>query len=194
MPTRSLLSKAQRERLSGIPETDGRGMVRHYTLFEADLEAVSVRRGAANRLGFALQLCLLRYPGRPLRAGEVVPRPIVEFVASQVGTDPDAFDDYAKKRDTTRREHVAEIFRVFGFRPFGAANYRELSRWLSPVAEGTDSGEALVGALVEEMRRRQIVAPALHAVERLAWETRRRADRPVLIVEDRNYRSSAVPR
>ena len=145
MPTRSLLSKAQRERLSGIPETDGRGMVRHYTLFEADLEAVSVRRGAANRLGFALQLCLLRYLGRPLRAGEVVPRPIVEFVASQVGTDPDAFDDYAKKRDTTRREHVAEIFRVFGFRPFGAANYRELSRWLSPVAEDTDSGEALVG-------------------------------------------------
>ena len=190
MPTRSLLSKAQRERLSGIHETDGRGMVRHYTLFEADLEAVSVRRGAANRLGFALQLCLLRYPGRPLRAGEVVPRPIVEFVASQVGTDPDAFDDYAKKRDTTRREHVAEIFRVFGFRPFGAVNYRELSRWLSPVAEGTDSGEALVGALVEEMRRRQIVAPALHAVERLAWETRRRADRPVLIVEDRNYRKT----
>ena len=41
-------------------------MGRHYTLFETDLEAVSVRRGAANRLGFALQLCLLRYPGRPL--------------------------------------------------------------------------------------------------------------------------------
>ena len=65
----------------------------------------------------------------------------------------DAFDDYAKKRDTTRRKHVVEIVRVFGFRPFGAVNIREFSRRLSPVAEGTDSGEALVGALVEEMRR-----------------------------------------
>ena len=31
-------------------------------LSEADLAAVSVRRNAANRLGFAVQLCLLRYP------------------------------------------------------------------------------------------------------------------------------------
>ena len=32
-----------------------------------------------------------------------------------------------------------------------------------------------MGALLEEMRRREIIAPALYAVERLAWETRRRA-------------------
>ena len=34
---------------------------------------------------------------------------------------------------------------------------------------------ALAGALLGEMRRREIVAPALYAVDRLAWETRRRA-------------------
>ena len=138
----------------------------------------------ANRLGFAIQLCLLRYPGRPLRAGEVVPRHIVEFVASQVGADPDAFYDYAggledTGRDTTRREHVAQIARTFGFRHFDTQAYRELSRWLLPIAEGTDSGEALVGALLEEMRNRQIIAPALYTVERLSWETRRRAQERV---------------
>jgi TnpA family transposase len=67
---------------------DERELARHHTLSEADLAAVSVRRGAANRLGFAVQLCLLRYPRRPLKPGEGVPRPIVEFVASQVGADP----------------------------------------------------------------------------------------------------------
>ncbi len=185
MPTRELLSEVQRARFSGIPEVEERELVRHHTLSEADLAAVSVRRGAANRLGFAIQLCLLRYPGRPLRQGEVVPRDIVGFVAAQVGADPDAFGDYAggvggeTGRDTTRREHVAEIVRTFGFRPFDAPAYRELSRWLLPIAEGTDSGEALVGALLEEMRRRGIVAPALSAVERLTWETRRRAQESV---------------
>ena len=54
MPTRELLSEAQRTRFAEIPEMDGRELVRHHTLSEADLSAVSVRRGAANRLGFAI--------------------------------------------------------------------------------------------------------------------------------------------
>ena len=175
MPTRKLLSEAQRSRLSALPGIGFRELARHRTLSEADLLYVSTRRGAANRLGFALQLCLLRYPGGPLRSGETVPRNIVEFVASQVGADPDVFEYYARERDTTRREYVAEIARTFGFRTFDTQAYRELSRWLVPVAENTDSGEALVEALLEEMRRRQIIAPALYAVEGLAWEARRRA-------------------
>lgn len=180
MPTRELLSDVQRARLGALPEMDARELVRHYTLSEPDLAAVGIRRGAANRLGFAVQLCLLRYPGRPLRRGEVAPPPIVEFVAFQVGAEPNTFAGYAggpegTGRDTTRREHVAEIVRTFGFRPFDARAYRELSRWLLPIAEGTDSGEALVVALLEEMRHRRIVAPTLSSVERLAWETRCRA-------------------
>ncbi len=106
-----------------------------------------------------------------------MPRPTVEFVASQIGTDPDAFADYAggregTGRDTTRREDVAEVVGTFGFRRFDPPAYRELSRWLLPIAEGTDSGGTLVGALREQMRERRIVAST---VERLAWETRRRA-------------------
>ena len=85
MPTRQLLSKARRSGREAPPGTDEREPARHHTLSEADLAAVSIRRGATDRLGFAVQLCLLRYPGRPLRAEEVVPRPVVEFVASQVG-------------------------------------------------------------------------------------------------------------
>ena len=90
MPTTRLLSEAQRVRLAALPEMGHRERVRRYTLSEADLAAVSVRRGGA-RLGFAAQLCLLRYPGRPLRQGEVVPRDVVEFVAYKVGARPDAF-------------------------------------------------------------------------------------------------------
>lgn len=177
MATRELLSDAQRTAFERFPEMDVREMIRHYTLSEADLAAVSLKRGSANPLGFSVQLCLLRYPGRPLRAGEVVPYPVVEFVASQVGTDPDAFEAYAGGggRDTTRREHLREIVRAFGFRAFDAAAYRELSRWLLSVAMNTDSGEALVEALLGEMRARNIVAPALYAVERLGWEVRNKA-------------------
>ncbi|WP_428997391.1 DUF4158 domain-containing protein, partial [Pseudomonas aeruginosa] len=36
---------------------------RHYTFSESDLSIIRQRRGPANRLGFAVQLCYLRFPG-----------------------------------------------------------------------------------------------------------------------------------
>ena len=93
MPTGELLSAAQCSRLTALAEMDARGLAHHRTLSDADLTAVSIRRGAANRLGFTVQICLLRFPGRPLRAGEAVPRNVIEFVASQVGADPGVSTD-----------------------------------------------------------------------------------------------------
>lgn len=90
-----------------------------------------------------------------------MPRPVAGFVASQVGTDPGALADYAGGTEGAGREHVAEIVRTLGSRSFDASVYRDLSRWLLPISEGTDSGEVLVGALFEETRRGEIVAPTL---------------------------------
>ncbi len=62
MPRRSILSAAERSSLFALPV--GRDdLIRHYTLNEFDRSLVRQRRGEANRLGFAIQLCLLRYPG-----------------------------------------------------------------------------------------------------------------------------------
>src|SRR5208337_1548806 len=48
-------------------------VVRHYTLSDADITAIQRCRGDHNRLGHALMLCYLRYPGRPLHPGERPP-------------------------------------------------------------------------------------------------------------------------
>ncbi len=138
MPTRELLTHAQRLRLDALPvDLDDRLMARHHTLSETDVEIVSRRRTETNRLGFGVQLCLLRYPGRPLRPKEAAPEKIVRYVAAQLGVDPRAMDSYAggvgtgaggsadgkiggkAGRDTTRREHLSEIVETFGFRYFG---------------------------------------------------------------------------
>jgi TnpA family transposase len=103
------------------------------------------------------------------------------MLASQLGVDPAAFSDYRHGRDTTRREHVLELQRDFGFASFSAAIYRELAGWLLPIALTTDVGTVLVGALIDEMRERKVLAPALSSIERLAWETRRRAERLVFV-------------
>jgi Domain of unknown function (DUF4158) len=63
MPHRELLTESQRLSLQA-PASDERGIVRHYTLSSEDLALINRRRGDPNRLGFALMLCYLRFPGR----------------------------------------------------------------------------------------------------------------------------------
>lgn len=62
MPRRSILTAAEKESLIAIPETEEE-LIRYYTLSETDLSIIRQHRGAANRLGFAVQLCCMRYPG-----------------------------------------------------------------------------------------------------------------------------------
>ena len=47
-----------------------------------------------NKLGFALQLCVLRYPGRLLTPGEFVPPAVVDFIGRQLDLDGDELADY----------------------------------------------------------------------------------------------------
>ncbi|CAH3399129.1 hypothetical protein AI2719V1_0206 [Enterobacter cloacae] len=56
MPRRSILSAAERESLLALPDTKDE-LIRHYTFSESDLSIIRQRRGPANRLGFAVQLC-----------------------------------------------------------------------------------------------------------------------------------------
>ena len=62
MARRQQLTEAQIIELFD-PPSDQRELVRYYTLSDADLAAIRRCRGDHNRLGHALMLCYLRYPG-----------------------------------------------------------------------------------------------------------------------------------
>lgn len=65
MPRRSILSAVERASLLTLPDTEDE-LIRHYTFNESDLSLIRQRRSDANRLGIAVQLCLLRFPGHGL--------------------------------------------------------------------------------------------------------------------------------
>ncbi|RCH31052.1 hypothetical protein CSC43_6891 [Pseudomonas aeruginosa] len=83
MPRRSILSAAERESLLALPDTKDE-LIRHYTFSETDLSIVRQRRGPANRLGFAVQLCYLRFPGVILGVDEPPFPPLLKLVADQL--------------------------------------------------------------------------------------------------------------
>ena len=72
MPRRRAVAREQLEELLALPVAEPE-LIRHWTLSVADLAAIERRRGDPNQLGFALQLCVFRYPGRLLRPREVIP-------------------------------------------------------------------------------------------------------------------------
>ncbi|MDF1773396.1 MAG: DUF4158 domain-containing protein [Pseudophaeobacter sp. bin_em_oilr2.035] len=83
MPRRSILTARQRATLFDLP-TDEATLLHHYTLADDDIEHIRTRRQARNRLGFALQLCAFRYPGRLLIPGEIIPLEVSRFYGATI--------------------------------------------------------------------------------------------------------------
>ena len=162
---RSIWSARQRGALFDLP-TDEAALLRHYTLSDDDIDYIRVRRGGHNRLGFALQLCVFRYPGRILAVGEAIPLNVLRFIAAQLGMRAEDPGGYAV-REETRREHLADLRRIYGYRMFSGRCARDLKVWLENEAEAARSNEGLARRFVEECRRRQVILPGLSVLERL---------------------------
>ena len=173
MSRRALLSSEQRTRLFGIP-VDQADMARHYLLSPEDLVLVRAKRRAANRLGFAIQLCALRYPGRALEPLEAPPASMLSFVAKQIGVDPALFGDYAR-RGETRREHLIEVQKLLEVRSFGLADWRACLRVGADAAWATDRGEPIVQAMLGHLRGANVLLPAAAVLERIGLAARTRA-------------------
>lgn len=80
MPRRSPLTARERASLIAFP-IDEEALIRHYTLGEQDVSVIRRHRGGPNRIGFAVQLCALRYPGFALPPGGDFPDILLSFVA-----------------------------------------------------------------------------------------------------------------
>jgi len=160
------------------PPIEQRELVRHYTLSATDLAMIRRSRGDHNRLGQALMLCYLRYPGRPLKADERPPEALLSFVAEQIDVLPASFDTYVVT-ERNRQRHSAELQDRLGLYPFGARAANELASWLLPHAIEDDRLAHLAGLVMEECRQRRIVVPLPGTLERLCIGVRYQARREV---------------
>ena len=177
MPRRSIRSARQRAAPFDLP-TDEAALLRHYTLSDDDIEHIRARRGGHNRLGFAFQLCAFRYPRRILAVREAIPLDVLRFIAAQMGMRAEDPGGYAV-REETRREHLAELRRIYGYRMFTGRCARDLKIWLENEAEGARSNEGLARRFVEECRRRQVILPGLSVLERLCADALVAAERRI---------------
>ena len=165
MARRKLLKREDREELFGVP-VDEDSLIRHYTLSPADRLEIVMRRRGHNRLGFAVQLCLMRYPGRALLPHETPPRDMLRYVAEQIGADPDSFRSYAR-REPTRLEHVSQLLATLGMRAATLEDRRAALIAAIETAGTTDKGLTIAKAIVAALRERKVLLPSADTIERI---------------------------
>ena len=170
MAPRHILSPQSRAALFD-PPTEPAAIVRHYTFPADDLALIRQRRRAANRLGFALHLAYLRFPGRVLGADEAPPVEILAFVASQIECDAADFASYAR-RSETRWKHLGELQSYLDVRPFRRDDTRTVVRVALEQANGTDRGDAIVFAMIEHLRDKRVLLPVIATMEKIALAAR----------------------
>jgi TnpA family transposase len=168
MPRRSILSAAERENLLALPGAQDE-LIRYYTFSEADLSIIRQHRGAANRLGFAVQLCYLRFPGMILGIDRSPFPPLLNQAADQLKVQVESWDEYGR-REQTRREHLVELQTWLGMTMFPASNYRPLVLQLADLARQKDRGIVLAEALVELLRQQRVILPTIDVIERVCGE------------------------
>jgi hypothetical protein len=166
-----------------------REILRYWLLAEEDIRRINDRRREHNRLGFAIQLCVPRYPGWPLGPEEMPPANLLTFVAEQLNADATEIAEYAA-RDETRREHVQILCKEYRFGQYGPAHSPLLRAYLETEALSADSALTLVESAMEWLRERRVILPipselraeAMKQVVRTDWgmlEVRRlRTGRP----------------
>jgi hypothetical protein len=174
MPGR-FLTDAEREHLRRFPtEVASEDLVVDFTLSDRDQVQVRRQRGSANRLGFAPQLCTLRYLGfvpDPLRP---VPPAVIAHLARQLGTTPDSLAAYGD-RPHTRTDHLQEVTAYLGFRKARPGDLKALEAWLVERALEHDRPTLLLQLACEKLRIDKIVRPGPTRLERLVVAVRQAA-------------------
>lgn len=165
----------ERQALLGIPLDDD-GMARCFTLSRVDQELVAARRRDANRIGFAVQLALLRYPGIALAQLEQPVAPLVQWLARQLAIPAAPFAGYAR-RPQTMTDHAHLLAKMLGLRSPTNADLPMMIEAAAQAAWSTERGQPIAAAVVSALRAAGIILPASSVIERAAIAGRARARR-----------------
>ena len=142
-------------------------LARYFHLDDLDRERIAGHRGEHNRLGFAVQLCTVRFLGTFLEDLRDVPTTVPTVLARQLGIEQ--VEEFVKYGIGEQRwEHAEEIRRHYGYQHFSdpVVQFR-LNRWLYAVCwTGTDRPGALFERATTWLLSHKILLPGVTVLER----------------------------
>ena len=150
---------------------------RYFYLDDGDRQEITVRRGDYNRLGYAIQLCTVRFLGTFLPEPTAVPRVVIAYLAKQLGiASPSCLARY-RERVETHHAHATEIERRHCYRDsHQQPEHFRLVRWLYTRAwVSAERPIALFELTTARLVKRKILLPGVTKLTRLVASVRGRA-------------------
>ncbi|PRA79323.1 DDE transposase, partial [Ochrobactrum sp. MYb29] len=175
MGRRKLITAVEAENILGLA-LDEDSLIRHYTLDAADRLECELRRRPHNKLGFAIQLCVMRQTGRLLGEDEQLPSALVDYVADQLSVDPRSYSIYAHRMQT-RFEHSRHLAVYLGLHPANRDDRRAALLAATEAAASGDKGLSIARAVVAAFRERKALLPSRHSIEKIGISARALARR-----------------
>ncbi|MGM7722085.1 Tn3 family transposase [Metabacillus sp. Hm71] len=172
---RELLTLEQRQDFMQIPE-DEWILGTYFTFSKRDLEIVNKRRREENRLGFAVQLAVLRYPGWPYTHIKSIPESVIHYISKQIGATPSSISLYPQ-RENTLWDHLKELRSEYDFVTFTLREYRIAFKHLHQLAFENGDAIHLLHECIDFLRKNKIILPAITTLERMVWEARTMAEK-----------------
>jgi TnpA family transposase len=155
-------------------EIDADTLRKYFTLTRLDLEEVEQCRGAVNKVGFAIQLCTLRWQGYFLPDARNIPPAVIETIASQTGVLPLPIDGYPQN-EKTRFEHLERVRRYLGFIRCDAVQRDRLLNHLTGIAQAMPRSEGLRQTAYRWLKQEKIVRPGRTTIRDLITSAREAA-------------------
>ena len=145
----------------------------YFFLSDDDAREVNRQREPFNRLGYALQLCTLRYLGFVPTDFKATPEVAVTFVAAQLGLAPRVLALYDKRR--TQSAHRRYVRAYVGFRQATPLEVDAVHTWLLARALEHDKPTWLLQLACAKRYRERLVRPGVPRLERFVATAREQA-------------------
>lgn len=171
-----LLTEDQRLEFTQIPQNISEyEIAKYYTFSTYDIDIINKHRRDYNRLGFAVQLALLRNPGWSLISINNMPESVLDYISEQIKVNPKELELYAQ-RENTRLEHLQEIRELYGFKNYTDQHTKFLIQTLLPYAIENDNVMNLIKLSINEIRRQKVILPGITTIEKVVSEVIAKAD------------------
>lgn len=153
-------------------ELDLEEFSKYFMLSPADLAEVKECRGAVNKVGFAIQLCCLRWFGYLLPDLEPTPAPVVALLVQQIGTDePIDFALYTPSKNTVTY-HLERIRAYLGFQKCDEAQRNRLLSYLAETVIELPRTADLLDIACDWLYSQKIVRPATRTIQDLITDAK----------------------